>query len=73
MKLSDRRPLARKRSARWWAVSIAIHVAVVVLLAQVVFKYSLGQLMGIPREQMTQERIQYVVPTPPEASGGQSA
>jgi hypothetical protein len=73
MKLSERRPLARKRSPRWWLVSIAIHVAAVMLLAQLVFKYSLGQLMGIPREELTQERIQYVVPTPPEASGGQSA
>ena len=73
MKLSDRRPLARKRSPRWWVVSIAIHAVVVVLLAQMVFKYSLGQLMGIPRAELTQERIQYVVPVPAEASGGQSA
>ena len=73
MKLSERRPLARRRSPRWWAVSIAIHVVAVTLLAQYVFKYSLGQLMGIPRERLTQERIQYVVPTPPEASGGQNA
>ncbi|HYC51523.1 MAG TPA: hypothetical protein VEB19_10485 [Gemmatimonadaceae bacterium] len=73
MKLSERRPLARKRSARWWVVSIAIHVVVVVLLAQMVFKYSLGQLMGIPREEMTRERIQYiVVPAPAEASAEQT-
>ena len=67
----NKRPFARKRSPRWWVVSIAIHVAVVGLLAQVVFRYSLGQLMGIPKGEMTQERIQYiVVPQPTEASGG---
>lgn len=66
-----RRPLDR-RSPRWWAVSVAVHVALIAALAQIVFKYPLGQLVGISRRQVVPERIQYIHVAQPasESSGG---
>lgn len=66
-----RNPFER-RSVRWWAASIAIHVFVIAALASIVFRYPLGQLMGIAEPEVNQERIQYVkLPAPPtENSGG---
>ena len=66
-----RRPLDG-RSPRWWAVSVAVHVALIAALAQIVFKYPLGQIVGISRRQIVPERIQYIqVAQPPgESSGG---
>jgi hypothetical protein len=61
-----------RRSGRWWAFSIAAHIVLVGLLIQVAFKYPLGQLMGIRREEIKPERLQYIaLPAPPtEHSGG---
>jgi len=61
-----------QRSPRWWAVSVAIHVVLVLALAQIMFRYPLGQLLGIPDSEVTQERLQYVAlpPQPTENSGG---
>ena len=63
----------RKRSAGSLAASIAIHVMVIVALINIVFRYPLGQLMGISKPEMTPERIQFVKvpPQPTENSGGQ--
>ena len=63
--------LFRKRSARWWLLSLVVHGALGVLLANIVFRYPLGQFMG-PRPKTTPERIQYItLPAAPlENSGG---
>ena len=65
-----RLPFSR-RSTGSLAASIAIHVVVVAALVQIVFRYPLGQLMGIPPE-LVQERVQFVkvAPQPTENSGG---
>lgn len=65
-----RRPLAR-RSARWWAVSVAVHVALIATLAQIVYRYPLGQIVGISSRQVVPERIQYIQVAQPsgESSG----
>lgn len=68
-----RKPFDR-RTPRWWAISIAIHVVLVAVLAQIVFKYPLGQLVGIPRHNTAQERLQYItLPQPTESSAGGGA
>ena len=66
-----RLPFAR-RSTGSFIASIAIHVAVVAALVQIVFRYPLGQLMGIPRQEPISERVQFVrvAPQPTENSGG---
>ena len=67
-----RRPIER-RSPRWWAVSILVHIALIAVLAQIVFEYPLGQIVGISRRrQIVPERIQYIQLAPPagESSGG---
>lgn len=66
-----RNPFER-RGARWWAASVAIHIVAVIALAGIVFRYPLGQLMGIAEPEVNQERVQYVkLPPPPsESSGG---
>jgi hypothetical protein len=54
------------------AASIAIHVVLIAALVQIVFRYPLGQLMGLTEPDMRQERIQFVK-LPPQAtenSGG---
>jgi hypothetical protein len=64
------KPFAR-RSPRWLATSIAIHIVVVAALLQIVFRYPLGQLIGLTEPEL-KERIQYVkLPAQPtEHSGG---
>lgn len=67
-----RRPLER-RSPRWWAVSILVHIALIAVLAEIVFEYPLGQIVGISRRrQIVPERIQYIQLARPagESSGG---
>lgn len=61
-----------RRSASSLTASIAIHVIAVAVLVQVVFRYPLGQLVGISDPEINQERIQYVKvqPPPTENSGG---
>lgn len=61
-------PLKQKRSRRWWAFSIAIHAALIFALAQIVFRYPIGQLLGLPKTRIQQERIIYVA-TPRPSSG----
>lgn len=66
-----RRRLLQKRSARWWTLSIIAHAALIFVLAQIVFRYPLGQVMGYERQRSVPERIQYiVVPAPATESSG---
>ena len=63
-------PFKQKRSKRWWTISIAVHVAVALVLAQIVFRFPLGQLMGLPKEELRQERLLYIaLPKPTESTG----
>lgn len=68
------RKVFERRSPRWWALSVATHVVLVVLLAQIMFRFPLGQLLGIPKPEVAQERLQYitVAPQPTETSGGRT-
>ena len=61
-------PLKQKRSRRWWVISIAIHAALMFALAQIVFRYPIGQLLGLPKTRIQPERITYVA-TPRPSSG----
>jgi hypothetical protein len=67
--------ITKRRSPAWWAASIAIHVVLALVLVQIVFRYPLGQLVGIPEPEIATERVQFVrVPPPPsEASSGTAA
>jgi hypothetical protein len=49
-----------KPSARSLAISIAIHVAVIFALGSIVWKYPLGQVMGIRQVRMQPERLHYI-------------
>lgn len=64
--------LFERRSRRWVIVSIAAHVVIVLVLAQIMFRYPLGQLMGIAEREVRQERLHYItLPKPPtENSSG---
>ena len=67
-------PFRQKRSRRWWTFSIIAHVAAALVLAQIMFRFPLGQLMGLPKEKIQQERLQYIaLPKPTEASTGSAA
>jgi hypothetical protein len=63
-----------RRSPRWWALSIVAHVLLVAVLAQIVFKYPLGQIAGIPRPEKVDEKITYIQIAAPagESSGGRT-
>jgi hypothetical protein len=64
-------PFKQKRSRRWWTISIVAHTIVALLLAQIVFRYPLGQLLGIPKERIQQERLHYIaLPKPAGTDGG---
>jgi hypothetical protein len=67
-----KRRILERHSRRWWVLSVAAHVVILTILAQIAFKYSLGQLMGIPKPEVTQERLHYISipPGPAEHSGG---
>lgn len=67
-----RPPGLERRSARWWAMSVAAHTLLIAALAQIVFRYPIGQLIGIPRAERAQERLQFIqLPAPAtESSGG---
>ena len=61
----------RTRGAGSLAASIGIHVVVVVLLGLIVFRYPLGQLVGIREPDRITERVQFVrVPPQPTANSG---
>jgi hypothetical protein len=64
-----------RRSARWWAISVTAHVFMIAALAQIAFKYPLGQLLGIVRPAVEAERLQYIsLPSQPtQHSGGARA
>lgn len=67
-------PFKQKRSRRWWTFSIIAHVAAALVLAQIMFRFPLGQLMGLPKEKIQQERLQYIaLPKPTDASTGSAA
>lgn len=67
-------PFKQKRSRRWWTISIIVHAIAVFALAQIVFRFPLGQLMGIPRQKIQQERLQYIaLPKPAGAETGAPA
>lgn len=63
----------QKRSRRWWTISIIVHVAAALMLAQIVFRFPIGQLAGLPKQKVQQERIQYIVLPKPSAGGGSVA
>lgn len=67
--------LFERRSRRWVVVSVAAHVLIVATLAQVMFRYPLGQLLGIAQPEVRQEKLHYIeLPKPPtEHSGGSRA
>jgi hypothetical protein len=62
----------RRRNAGSLAASLAIHAVVITLLAMMVFRYPLGQLIGIREPEAVTEHVQYVKvrPQPTETSGG---
>lgn len=65
----------QRRSIRWWLLSLAVHAVLAVVLANVVFRYPLGQIMGFAPPRVKPERIQYItLPAAPlESSGGAAA
>lgn len=67
MKLKSlKRGIFVRRSATSLAISIAIHVAVILALGSIVWTYPLGQMMGIRQERMRPERLHYIqVPAQP--------
>ena len=60
-------------NARSLAISIVIHVAIIAALGSIVWKYPLGQVMGIRQERMRPERLHYIqlpaAPTQGSTSG----
>lgn len=64
--------LFQRRSLRWWLLSLAVHGVLAVVLANVVFRYPLGQIMGFAPPKVRPERIQFItLPAAPlESSGG---
>jgi hypothetical protein len=69
MKTTDR------PTARSIAISVAIHIAIIAALGSIVWKYPLGQVMGIRRPQMQPERLHYIqLPSQPtQGSSGSAA
>jgi hypothetical protein len=65
------RPVFEKRSRRWWIFSILAHAVIIALLAQIMFTYPLGQLLGIAKPEIRREKLTYVrvAPPPTEHSG----
>ena len=56
----NRPPGLERRSARWWAVSVAAHTLLIAVLAQIVFRYPIGQLVGIRRQEPVRERLHFI-------------
>ena len=62
-------PFKQKRSRRWWVISILAHVVAIVVLGQIMFRFPIGQLLGLPKTRIQPERITYVaVPKPAAGS-----
>src|SRR5688500_5830739 len=66
-------PFKQKRSKRWWTISIIVHAVAVMLLAQIMFRFPLGQLIGLPKEKFQQARLHYIVLPKPAGSSTGSA
>jgi hypothetical protein len=64
-------PFRKQRSAGSLAISIAMHVVLISALFGIVFRYPLGQLMGIPEPVTKVERLTFVqlAPQPTAHSG----
>jgi hypothetical protein len=64
-------PFRKQRSLGSLAISIALHVVLITALFSVVFRYPLGQLIGIPEPQVNTERLTFVrvAPQPTAHSG----
>jgi hypothetical protein len=68
--------LFKRRTGASLAASIAIHVVLIGLLGLIVFRYPLGQLIGLREPEQITERVQFVRVTPPPTAtsgGGQVA
>ena len=67
-----KRRILRKQTTGSLLISIAIHVAIVLGLGTIVWRYPLGQMMGITRPAIRPERLLYITvpPAPTENSGG---
>jgi hypothetical protein len=67
---------SRPRQRASIALSIAIHLVVIALIASITFRYPISALLGPAREQLNAERIQYVrvqpEASPPAGGGGAS-
>ena len=65
----------QQRSRGSLAVSIGLHVILIVALASIVFRYPLGQLMGIREPDTPPERLHYIAVErqPTENSGGRGS
>ena len=61
-----------KRSPASLAISIVIHVAVILVLGTIVWTYPLGQMMGIRQTRMQPERLHYIQ-LPAQPTQGSSA
>ena len=78
MKLERERPklaMEKKREGRprGLLLSIAIHVALLIALATITFRYPIGHLIGLSRQrQQTPERIQFIVMPKGEPAGNGS-
>jgi hypothetical protein len=62
----------RKRSKRWWVVSIAIHVVLIAVLMQIAFRYPLGELIGVREREIKPERLQFIRVAAPESGTGRT-
>jgi hypothetical protein len=71
-----REKLRARRSGASLAASVAIHVVLVAALFQIVFRYPIGQLIGITEPELNRERIQFIK-VPPQGTehseGGHAA
>jgi hypothetical protein len=68
MKTTDR------PNARSLAVSVAIHIAIIAALGSIIWRYPLGQVMGIRQPRMQPERLHYIqLPTQPTQGSSGSA
>lgn len=72
MKVGGRRVLER-RSPRWWAVSVLLHVVLTAVLAQIIFRYPIGQIAGLRRPDIKPETIHYIQVTQPTAGSSSGA
>ena len=58
-----------RRNPTSLAISIAIHIALIIALGTIVWRYPLGQMMGIRRMEMRPERLHYIQVAPQPTQG----